>query len=69
MYYLGCPMWANERWKGNLFPNQSRSADFLAHYSRYFNSVEGNTTFYADPTPATVGTLGHADARRFSFYF
>ena len=47
-------MWANERWKANLFPNNSRSTDFLAHYSRYFNTVEGNTTFYADPNAETI---------------
>ncbi len=47
-------MWANERWKGGLFPENSRSSDYLAHYSRYFNSVEGNTTFYADPSPASI---------------
>lgn len=69
MYYLGCPMWANERWKGNLFPNQSRSADFLAHYSRYFNSVEGNTTFYADPTPATVERWAMQTPADFRFTF
>lgn len=47
-------MWANDRWKANLFPSNSRSSDFLAHYSRYFNTVEGNTTFYADPNPDTI---------------
>ncbi len=47
-------MWANERWKGSLFPENCRSSEYLAHYSRYFNAVEGNTTFYADPSPATI---------------
>ena len=47
-------MWANERWKGSLFPENCRSTDYLAHYSRYFNAVEGNTTFYADPSAATI---------------
>lgn len=54
MYYLGCPMWAHEHWRGSLFDNHCPSSDFLAQYSRYFNAVEGNTTFYADPSPATV---------------
>ncbi len=59
-------MWANERWKGSLFPKNSRSSDYLAHYSQYFNAVEGNTTFYADPTPATIerwANVVHPDFR------
>ncbi len=54
MYYLGCPLWANEQWRGSLFDAQCPASDFLAQYSRYFNAVEGNTTFYANPAPATV---------------
>lgn len=54
MYDLGCPMWANDKWKGSLFRDDCRSSEFLAQYARYFNSVEGNTTFYADPSPDTV---------------
>ena len=49
MLYLGCPMWANSRWKGNLFADDLSSNEFLTGYSQYFNSVEGNTSFYADP--------------------
>lgn len=54
MYDLGCPMWANDKWKGSLFRDDCRPSEFLAQYARYFNSVEGNTTFYADPTPETI---------------
>lgn len=53
-YFLGCPMWANDYWRGSLFADRCNPSDFLAQYSRYFNAVEGNTTFYADPSPATV---------------
>ena len=53
MYYLGCPMWANARWQGSLY-QQGSSDRYLAQYCRFFNSVEGNTTFYADPTAETV---------------
>lgn len=60
-------MWANERWKGNLFPQQSRSSDFLAHYSQYFNAVEGNTTFYADPSPSTVERWRNSVPANFRF--
>lgn len=46
---IGLPMWANPKWKGSLFPKGSSSKSFLAHYSSVFQTVEGNTTFYATP--------------------
>lgn len=67
MLYLGCPMWANPKWKGSLFPQNSLSGDFLSHYSRYFNSVEGNTTFYADPSAETVQRWATQTAEDFRF--
>lgn len=66
MYYLGCPMWANDQWRGSLFDAGCPSSDFLVQYSRYFNAVEGNTTFYANPSAATVlrwQTLANAGFR------
>lgn len=53
-YYLGCPSWSEPAWRGSLYPAASRSADFLPLYGRVFNAVEGNTTFYAQPSPETV---------------
>ena len=53
-YFLGCPSWSEPAWRGSLYPVGSRSADFLACYAQVFNAVEGNTTFYAAPSPATV---------------
>lgn len=47
-------MWANKSWVGSLFPPGAASRDFLSLYSRRFNTVEGNTTFYAIPSPETV---------------
>lgn len=52
--YLGCPMWALKSWPGPFFPSGTKPRDFLASYSRRLNTVEGNTTFYALPEPATV---------------
>jgi len=47
-------MWANKAWVGRLFPPGSQQRDFLGLYSRRFNTVEGNTTFYATPSAETV---------------
>jgi uncharacterized protein YecE (DUF72 family) len=45
-FYIGCAVWASKDWLGELFSPGSKSADFLALYSRRLTAVEGNTTFY-----------------------
>ncbi len=45
--YIGLPQWQHPAW-GRLGLRD------LADYSRYFNCVEGNTTFYALPRPEIV---------------
>jgi uncharacterized protein YecE (DUF72 family) len=54
MLYIGCPVWAHKSWVGNFFPKGTKSSDFLREYARRLTTVEGNTTFYAAPSPATV---------------
>lgn len=68
-YYLGCPMWANKEWLGMVMPNGTPNAKFLYHYSRVFNSVEGNTTFYALPKPETVQVWANETPADFRFTF
>jgi uncharacterized protein YecE (DUF72 family) len=53
-YYLGCPGWGVKSWVGRLFPSGTRPAEFLERYAQVFNTVEGNTTFYALPAPEIV---------------
>ncbi|MFJ3450032.1 DUF72 domain-containing protein [Pseudomonas sichuanensis] len=53
-YFLGCPSWSENAWREYLYPADARTAEFLGLYSQVFNAVEGNTTFYARPAPATV---------------
>jgi uncharacterized protein YecE (DUF72 family) len=53
-YYLGCPGWGVKTWVGRLFPTGTRPTEFLERYARVFNTVEGNTTFYALPTRDVV---------------
>lgn len=53
-YFLGCPAWSNRDWIGNVFRTGATTSDLLREYSRVFNTVEGNTLFYALPPMATV---------------
>ena len=58
-------------WVGRLFPAGTKHADFLARYAEVFNTVEGNTTFYALPAPDVVARWGEQvpDTFRFCFKF
>lgn len=70
-YKLGCPMWGNRHWADNFFAQGAKVSDYLSQYSSVFNTVEGNTTFYGLPSPATVDRWAEdaEDAFRFCFKF
>jgi uncharacterized protein YecE (DUF72 family) len=66
-YFLGCPSWNEPAWRGGLYPAGSASRDFLAAYCRVFNTVEGNTTFYARPAAATLARWAQTMPEGFRF--
>ncbi len=68
-YYLGCPGWAVKTWVGRLYPTATRSTEFLERYARVFNTVEGNTTFYALPTSDVVARWNDQTPETFRFCF
>lgn len=53
-YYLGCPVWACPAWVGKLFRTSAPRREWLREYSQAFNTVEGNSSFYAIPTVETA---------------
>ncbi len=67
--YLGLPQWSHPAWPGKLLGVGAKPAEHLAHYARVFNTVEGNTTFYASPTPETVRRWADAVPPQFRFSF
>ncbi len=62
-FFIGCAVWAYKGWVGELYPQGTRTADFLHLYSRRFTTVEGNTTFYAVPNQETVTRWGAENYR------
>jgi uncharacterized protein YecE (DUF72 family) len=44
--YIGTSGWQYYHWKGKFYPENLQSKDFLKFYSKYFNTVEVNTSFY-----------------------
>ena len=52
--FLGTSSWTAEGWGGAFYPEGTKPADFLEYYSRHFNCVEIDSTFYRIPTAKTV---------------
>ncbi|MDD1795367.1 DUF72 domain-containing protein [Enterovibrio sp. ZSDZ42] len=68
---LGMTQWSHNAWQRKFYPSGTKSGERLARYAEVFNTVEGNTTFYASPSHATVANWKAAtsDAFRFTFKF
>jgi uncharacterized protein YecE (DUF72 family) len=52
--YVGCPIWTHPAWVGKIFPPKTKPKDFLYFYSRQFNAIELNATFYRMPPVSTI---------------
>lgn len=52
--YIGCPVWSFKGWVGYFYPPKTKPAEYLREYARRLTTVEGNTTFYAIPSPQTI---------------
>ncbi len=48
--YFGTPAWGHKEWIGKIYPPKTKATDFLFYYSRYFNTIELNTSHYRIPT-------------------
>ncbi len=48
--FVGCAKWGRKDWVGKIYPPKTKEADFLNHYSKHFNCIELNATFYRMPT-------------------
>ncbi len=51
---MGTCGWSYKAWNGNFYPVNAKNIDYLKFYSRTFNSVEADTTFYALPKENAV---------------
>ncbi|MGH7678019.1 MAG: DUF72 domain-containing protein [Gemmatimonadaceae bacterium] len=51
---LGTQGWNYDAWVGPFYPEGTKAVDFLAVYSRAFDTVEVDSTFYATPPSRTI---------------
>ncbi|MBT82256.1 MAG: hypothetical protein CL587_17940 [Alteromonadaceae bacterium] len=67
--YIGVPQWQHSRWPGDWFNDAGARKNALGYYAKQMNSVEGNTTFYALPSPDTVARWIEQTPQAFRFTF
>ena len=48
-YFIGCPVWSCPHWRGSVYAAKAPKDKWLSQYSRSFNTVECNSTFYGIP--------------------
>ena len=65
--HVGCAMWSYAPWQGRYLPPSLSTRDRLQAYATWCNAVEGNTTFYATPTRATVQSWAEQASPDFRF--
>jgi uncharacterized protein YecE (DUF72 family) len=65
--HVGVSGFSYPRWKGNFYPEDLKSEDFLGYYSQKLNSVEINSSFYAPPTTAMVKSWAAKTQNDFQF--
>src|SRR5713101_3255157 len=56
-------------WKGNFYPENLKSEEFLSYYSQRLNSVEINSSFYAPPSLTMVKSWASKTGDNFRFSF
>jgi uncharacterized protein YecE (DUF72 family) len=51
---IGCISWTYKDWADSFYPDGAKPADYLQLYSKAFDLVEIDSSFYRIPEPATV---------------
>jgi uncharacterized protein YecE (DUF72 family) len=64
---LGTQGWNYSAWVGSFYPDGTRAPDFLRLFSRAFDTVEVDSTFYAIPPVSTVRGWASRTPEHFRF--
>ncbi len=64
---VGCAGWDYADWVGVFYPRKLAKTDQLAHYAKFFDFVEVNSTFYNLPTHETLLKWGKVVPDHFRF--
>jgi uncharacterized protein YecE (DUF72 family) len=65
--YIGTSGWHYKHWRGTFYPPDLKSSQHFEYYSRCFNTVEVNNSFYKLPQKSTFTAWGEAAPDNFLF--
>lgn len=65
--YIGTQGWNYEGWTGPFYPRGTAKKEMLGLYSRVFNTVEIDSTFYAIPAASAVEGWAERTPKEFKF--
>lgn len=65
--YLGSGGFSYPYWRGVFYPPGLKPSDYLWHYSRHFNAVEVNASYYHVPTAKTFASMVERSQGRVRF--
>jgi len=66
-YYVGCSGWSYSSWQGPFYPSIIENAGWLKYYSRVFDYVEIDSSFYNIPNIITVNNWANRTPQNFKF--
>jgi uncharacterized protein YecE (DUF72 family) len=52
--FVGCAKWGRKDWIGKFYPPGTKEKDFFSYYSKLFNCIELNATYYKIPTSEQI---------------
>ena len=67
--YVGCSGWTYSGWTGTFYPKNLENWQRLSYYSRFFNFIEVDSTFYYVPSRYTIQGWKNKTPDDFKFTF
>ncbi len=64
---IGCTGWSYQDWIGPFYPKTMASSEYLRYYSKTFDIIEINSTFYKIPSQITTKKWSEATQENFVF--
>ena len=65
--HIGTMGWSYNFWKKTFYPKDLNSKEFLNYYSKQFDTVEVNNTFYKIPNKKTILSWKEQTPKNFIF--
>ncbi len=66
-FRIGCSGWSYKDWVGPFYPSNTEAKDYLKLYSRTFDCVEIDSSFYRIPSPGMVSQWKSSTPDGFTF--